>query len=371
MRKITNKSTLILNGKEVELPTFMPVGTRASVKGLTMDQVRATGAKIVLGNTYHLHLDPGEEIIKDAGGISKFSHWGGPMLTDSGGFQVFSLSKINKITDDGVSFKNPKNGDQIFISPEKSIQIQYTLGADIIMAFDDVVSLSEDSRSRTSDALERTHMWLDRCINEHKSLSVDKTVPPKLFGIVQGGLDKKLRMKSLKYVQSTDVEGIAIGGLSVGETREEMHDMLEFLAPHYDKNRPVYLMGVGHPVDVRFAIENGINMMDCVLPTRNARHGTVWISSESDIGEAKTFFSNKKLVDPYKKDIQINLKSARFAKDFTPLEPNCDCYTCTGMYSRAYLRHLLHVGESLGGQLLSIHNLRYLQRICESYQVTV
>ena len=330
---------------EVKTPTFMPVGTKASVKGLTMDQVRSTGAGIVLGNTYHLHLTPGEDIVEKQGGLKEFSRWQGPMLTDSGGFQVFSLANINKITDEGVWFTNPANGDEIFLSPEKSIQIQHKLGADIIMAFDDVVSLSEQGRERTKEAFDRTHDWLERSIAEHKRLKTESGSDfPKLFGIAQGGLDKDLRLESLKFVQSQDVDGVAIGGLSVGESREEMHDMLEFLAPHYDDSRPRYLMGVGHPIDMRFAIEHGIDMFDCVLPTRNGRHGTAWLEG----------------------DEQVSIKAARF-KDSTEVIPG-DSVVSEGGYTLGYLNHLIKSNELLGGTLLSIHNLRYLQAICEEYQ---
>lgn len=346
----------------------MPVGTRASVKGLTVDQVRETGADIVLGNTYHLNLAPGPDIVADSGGLAEFSKWRGPMLTDSGGFQVFSLSKINKITDEGVWFTNPANGDEIFLNPEISMQIQHKLGADIIMAFDDVVSLSKDGRARTLEAMNRTHKWLLRSIAEHKRLSKTNPKSPMLFGIVQGGVDKELRKKSLEFVNSTDVDGVAIGGLSVGEPRPEMHDVLDFLEPMYDQKRARYLMGVGHPVDMRYAIDHGIDMFDCVLPTRNARHGTGWVSASNYVASesGELFQDNKYNSD--EKDIQINFKAERFKTDQSVIEPGCDCWTCKNGYTRSYIRHLIKVGESLGGQLLGIHNLRYLQRICESYK---
>ena len=260
---------------------------------------------------------------------------------------MFSLGKINNITDDGVEFSNPENGDKIWLSPEKSMQIQHKLGADIIMAFDDVVDLKAD-RERTKEAFERTHLWLERSIAEHKRLSKGKKNPPTLFGIVQGGLNKKLRQDSWKKVAGSEVKGIAIGGLSVGESRRDMHNMLNFLSGVYeDDQRPRYLMGVGHPIDMRYAISRGIDMFDCVLPTRNARHGTVWIEN----------------------DTQVSIKRKIYENDQQPLDPGCDCTTCAAGYSRAYLRHLSKVGESLSGTLLSIHNLRYLQRICESYQI--
>lgn len=340
------KGKLILSEEQIKTPLFMPVGTRGPAKALTNEQVRSTGAKIVLGNTYHLHLNPGEQIIAKHGGLANFTKWVGPTLTDSGGFQVFSLTKMRKITEEGVEFVNPLNGDKIMLTPEISIQIQHKIGADIIMAFDDVVSLDPKERYRTEEAVERTHRWLERCVAEHQKLLKNNPKKPLLFGIQQGGLNKKLRKKSLDFVQSQSVDGVAVGGLSVGETRHEMHQMLEYLGPLYDKNRVHYLMGVGHPIDMRFAIEHGIDIFDCVLPTRNARHGTVWVEG----------------------DHQINLKASIYKNDLNILDKSCDCTTCAGGYSRSYLNHMVRVGESTGGTLLSIHNLRFLQRICESYQ---
>jgi queuine tRNA-ribosyltransferase len=326
----------------------MPVGTRGAVKSLLPEQVADTNAQIILGNTYHLHLQPGEDTVKDLGGLHEFTGWKGPILTDSGGFQVFSLGKINKITDDGVTFKDPKTGDTVFLSPEKSMQIQFALGSDIIMAFDDVVGLDDKSRKREEEAFDRTHRWLERSIIEFKRLAkgMSESERPLLFGIAQGGLDKKLRQKSLEMVQVTDVDGIAIGGLSVGETREEMHTMLEFLAPLYDPDRPHYLMGVGDPIDMRFAIEHGIDMFDCVLPTRNARHGTAWVRG----------------------DKKIHLTNAQFAKDTSVIDEGCDCYSCRSGFSKGFLRHQFKVGEPLAGSLVSLHNIRYLERLCEEYR---
>jgi queuine tRNA-ribosyltransferase len=330
----------------INTPFFMPVATRGAVKGLEPAQVAATGAHVLLSNTYHLHLSPGEKVIKKLGGLPNFAGWQGPMLTDSGGFQVFSLSKVRKITEEGVEFKDPGSGDKIFISPEKSMQIQLDLGTDIIMAFDDLTGLDEHSKARTNDAVERTHRWLERCVEEFNRLTKDTKNPPLLFGIVQGGLDKNLRQKSLEFVQSQAVSGVAIGGLSVGEPRKEMHEMLDFLAPLYDPARVRYLMGVGDPIDVRHAIERGIDMMDCVMPTRNARHGTVWISG----------------------DKRLNLKNAEFLADKKPIDKTCDCHTCTTGYTRAYLRQLYKSENPLAGSLASIHNLRYIARIFEEYR---
>lgn len=333
---------------KVFTPTFMPDGTRGAVKSVTPDQVVSTGVQVVLANTYHLHLQPGEDTIQALGGLHEFANRPGPLLTDSGGFQVFSLAKIRKITEEGVTFKDPKSGDTIFLSPEKSMQIQLKLGADMIVVFDDVVSLDDIGRGRTLEAYERTHRWLGRNIAEFKKLTKDMNHDerPLLFGVVQGGLDKDLRKKSLELVQASDVDGIAIGGLSVGESREEMHGMLEFLAPYYDPGRPHFLLGVGDPVDLRYAIEHGIDMLDCVLPTRNARHGTAWITG----------------------DEKVHLTNERFATDIRPIDEACDCATCLGGYSRGFLRHQFKSGEPLAGTLTSIHNIRYLERICEEYR---
>lgn len=329
-------------------PTFMPDGTRGAVKSLNPEQVAGTGVQVVLANTYHLHLQPGEAVVAELGGLHKFANRPGPILTDSGGFQVFSLSKINKITEEGVEFKDPKTGDINFLSPEKSIQIQMKLGADMLVAFDDVVALDAKGRERTLEAFERTHRWLERSIAEFERLTkkIKPSERPLLFGVVQGGLDKDLRRRSLELVQDTSVDGIAIGGLSVGESRAEMHEILEFLAPHYDPKRPHFLLGVGDPIDMRFGIEHGIDMFDCVLPTRNARHGMAWISG----------------------DKKIQLTNAKFISDKKVIDLKCDCYTCKSGYSRGFLRHQFKVGEPLAGSLVSIHNIRYLERLCEEYR---
>jgi queuine tRNA-ribosyltransferase len=333
----------------VNTPFFMPVATRGAVKGLEPQEVAATGAEVLLSNTYHMHIAPGEKQVKKLGGLHGFCRWPGPILTDSGGFQVFSLAHARKINEEGVTFNDPASGQEIILTPEKSMKIQLDLGADIIMAFDDVTGLDPGkAKVREAEAVERTHRWLLRCIAEFEKLT--KGLPtnkkPLLFGIAQGGLNKKLRQKSLEFVQSTEVDGIAIGGLSVGEPLEDMHGMLEFLASLYDVAKIRYLMGVGEPANMRFAIEHGIDMFDCVLPTRNGRHGTVWITG----------------------DKKLNLRNLGHAADKGPIDKYCDCYACQQGYSRAYLRHLFKVNDPLAGKLASIHNLRYLQRICESYR---
>ncbi|MBX4191145.1 tRNA guanosine(34) transglycosylase Tgt [Candidatus Saccharibacteria bacterium] len=333
----------------VKSPFFMPVATRGAVKGLEPQEVAATGATVLLSNTYHLHLSPGEEQVKKLGGLHAFCRWPGPMLTDSDGFQVFSLAHARKITEEGVTFKDPASGKKVVLTPEKSMKIQLDLGADIIMAFDDVTGLDPSkAKVREEEAVERTHRWLLRCIKEFKKLTKDSPTSkrPLLFGIAQGGLNKKLRQKSLEFVQSTEVDGVAIGGLSVGEPLKDMHDMLKFLSPLYDVAKIRYLMGVGEPINMRFAIEHGIDMFDCVLPTRNGRHGNVWISG----------------------DKKLNLKNTSHSTDTEPIDRNCNCYACRQGYSRAYLRHLFKVGDPLAGKLASIHNLKYLQSICEEYQ---
>jgi queuine tRNA-ribosyltransferase len=334
----------------VDTPFFMPVATRGAVKGLEPQEVLATGAKVLLSNTYHLHIAPGEKQVKKLGGLHEFCRWPGPILTDSGGFQVFSLAHARKINEEGVVFKDPASGKEVLLTPEKSMKIQLDLGADIIMAFDDVTGLDpNDQEVREQEAVERTHRWLLRCITEFKRLTKDisKDQKPLLFGIAQGGLNKELRQKSLEFVQSTGVDGVAIGGLSVGEPLKEMHDMLEFLAPLYDVAKIRYLMGVGEPINMRFAVEHGIDMFDCVLPTRNGRHGTVWTSG----------------------DKRLNLRNLGHSTETGPIDKNCDCYTCQQGYSRAYLRHLFKMDDPLAGKLTSIHNLRYLQRICEQYHL--
>ncbi len=333
----------------VTTPTFMPDGTRGVVKSLLAEQVASTGVEVVLANTYHLHMQPGEQVVKELGGIHSFGKWQGPILTDSGGFQVFSLSKLRKITEEGVTFKHPVTGEMRLITPESSIQIQLALGSDMIVAFDHLTGLDEESRKTTLEAFERTHRWLTRCIAEFKRLTKD--VPtvnrPILFGVVQGGLDMDLRKKSLEIIQSSDVGGIAIGGLSVGESKQDMYKILKHLSKLYDQSaRPRFLLGVGDPPDIRYAIENGIDMMDCVLPTRNARHATVWTHN----------------------DEKIHLTNAKYIQDSSPIMTGCDCYTCANGYSRGFLRHQFKVGEPLAGSLASIHNLRYLMRICESYR---
>lgn len=314
---------------KIMTPIFMPVGTNSAVKTLTSDQIKNTGAQIILANSYHLYLRAGTKLIKEFGGIHGWMNWNKPVLTDSGGFQVFSLSHLRKITEDGVEFRDPKDGKKHFISPEKSMEIQQDIGADIIMAFDECAPYPCDYDT-AKNAMERTHRWLDRCFKA-------KTNPKQaLFPIVQGAFYEDLRKESAKVISTYDAEGYAIGGLSVGEPKEIMNHFTEFTAPLLPKNKPRYLMGVGTPEDLLDGITRGIDMFDCVLPTRNARHGSFFT------------WSGKK-----------NIKNKEFYDDNKPLVPDCNCYTCQN-HSRAYIRHLWRCGESTASTLLSIHNIQFL-----------
>lgn len=313
----------------IETPIFMPVGTNSAVKSLTGDQIKSTGAQIILGNSYHLYLRVGDERIRDFGGIHGWMNWDKPVLTDSGGFQVFSLSHLNKITEDGVEFQDPKNGTKHYISPEISMKIQQNIGADIIMAFDQCSPYPCDYETAKA-AMERTHRWLERCFKA-------KTNPKQaLFPIVQGAFFEDLRQESAKVISSFDAVGYAIGGVSVGEPKEVQKHFTEFTAPLLPVEKPRYLMGVGTPEDLLDGIKAGIDMFDCVLPTRNARHGS--------------FFTW---------DGKANIKNKKYEDDKSPLVEGCDCYACQN-HSRAYIRHLWKCQEATASTLLSIHNIRFL-----------
>ena len=314
---------------EIETPVFMPVGTQATVKGLRPEDLKSLNAEIILSNTYHLFLRPGEKIVKAAGGLHKFMNWDRPILTDSGGFQVFSLSDLRHITDEGVEFKSHLNGEKLFISPEKCIQIENDLGADIIMAFDECTKYGATYEEAVK-AKNRTKLWLERCYNAHKNEN------QMLFPIVQGNFFEDLRLSAIEDCIPYAKCGIAIGGLSVGEPKELMYEILEKMEPHLPKNMPRYLMGVGSPDCLLEGYARGIDMMDCVLPTRIARNGTA-------------FTKYGKMV----------VRNAVYKEDFKPIEEDCDCYTCKH-FTRAYIRHLLNAGEMLGAELLSIHNLHFL-----------
>ena len=316
----------------IDTPCFMPVGTRATVKGLSPEEVKATGAQILLSNTYHLYLRPGHELIERAGGLHKFMNWDGAILTDSGGFQVFSLSPLRKVTDEGMSFASFIDGSRHFLSPEKSMEIQRALGSDIVMAFDELTA-PDITHEKAREAMERTLRWLDRCsevrLKEHQTL----------FPIIQGNIFPDLRLESLRRTVPYATCGIAIGGLSVGESAEEMYSILDVLAPELPPEMPHYLMGVGSADYIVEGVARKVDMFDCVLPTRIARNGTAMVDEGF-----------------------LTIRNAPFKEDFTPVDPTCDCYACKN-FSRAYIRHLIKCDEILGGRLLSIHNVRYLERL--------
>jgi queuine tRNA-ribosyltransferase len=389
--------TLQTTHGEIKTPAFVPVATKASVKSLTPEQVLALGAEVILANTYHLYLQPGDELIAEAGGLHKFMNWNGPIMTDSGGFQVFSLgaaygkeiSKVTRITDpslliperfddsdaprlakigqDGVSFKSHLDGSIHYITPEKSIEIQHNLGADIIFAFDECTSPAEDLRYQ-AEALERTHRWAERSLKEHQRLNAlnspleeypkgeveklstpAKATPqegnkPDLFGIVQGGRDENLRKKSAKFIGSLDFDGFGIGG---SFAKEDMSSAVKWVNEILPEEKPRHLLGIGEPEDLFMGIENGVDLFDCVAPTRNARNGTL-----------------------YTKNGKININNEKFRNDFKPIEDDCGCYTCSA-YSRAYLAHLFHGKEMLAATLASIHNLYFIVNLVKNIRQSI
>ncbi len=319
---------------DIPTPIYMPVGTQATVKAMTPRELDEVGAKIILSNTYHLHLRPGEALVKKAGGLHAFMHWDKPILTDSGGFQVFSLAGLRKITEEGVEFRSHLDGGKRFISPEKSMEIQEALGADIAMAFD-VCSPYPCDHAAAKVNMERTHRWAARCKKYHTRED------QALFGIVQGAFYDDLRIESAKALADMDFIGYGIGGLSVGEPKPMMYDLMDKFMPYMPAEKPRYLMGVGTPDCLFEGVLRGVDMFDCVLATRIARNGTV-------------LTKNGRLV----------IRNATYAEDFSPLEDGCDCYACRN-FSRAYIRHLFKAGEITGARLASIHNLRYLLRLME------
>jgi len=325
---------------DIQTPIFMPVGTQATVKSMTVEELKENGAQIILSNTYHLYLRPGEKLVKKAGGLHNFMRWDRPILTDSGGFQVFSLSELRNITEDGVEFKSHLDGSKHFFSPEKVMQIEEDLGADIIMAFDECCPYPS-TYEYTKNSMERTTRWAKRCKEAHK------TTNQALFGIIQGGFYEDLREKSAKYLIELDLPGYAIGGISVGEPKEEFIKMLKYTTPLMPENKPRYLMGVGTPDYLLEAAMAGIDMCDCVLPTRIARNGTAMTSHG-----------------------KVVVRNATYAEDFTPLDSECDCYTCKN-YTKAYIRHLVKCNEILGVRLLSIHNIKFLTNLMERVRIEI
>ena len=324
----------------IETPVYMPVGTQATVKTVSPEELKELSAQIILSNTYHLHLRPGEDLVAEAGGLHRFMNWDRPILTDSGGFQVFSLASLRKISEEGVMFASHLDGSRHFFSPEVSIGIQEKLGSDIMMQFD-VCSAYPCSYEDADKAMRRTVRWLDRCVKAWKRPD------QALFGIVQGAFYKDLRIECAKQMAQYDLPGYGIGGLSVGEPKEIMYDILEALNPVMPQDKPRYLMGVGSPDCLIEGVLRGVDMFDCVLATRVARNGTV-------------FTRNGRLV----------IRNAAYARDFRPLEEGCDCYACRN-YSRAYIRHLLKAEEIFGLRLCSIHNLRYLTKLMEDIRSAI
>lgn len=320
------------NGNTVETPTFMPVGTYGTVKAMTPEEVKTTGAEIILGNTFHLFLRPGTQVIEKHGGLHQFMHWDGPILTDSGGFQVFSLAEMRKITEKGVTFKSPLNGSEIFMGPEESMAIQKSLDSDIVMIFDECTPYPA-THEEAQQSMELSLKWAERSKVAHGDN------PSALFGIIQGGMYSDLREQSLKGLVGIDYDGYAIGGLSVGEPKDEMMSTLEHIAPLIPADKPRYLMGVGKPEDLIDGVQRGVDMFDCVMPTRNARNGHLFTSTGI-----------------------VKIRNAQYREDMNPLDEQCDCYTCKN-YTRAYLSHLDRCGEILGSRLNTIHNLHFYQKL--------
>jgi queuine tRNA-ribosyltransferase len=328
----------------VQTPAFMPVGTQATVKTVSHAELRDLGAEIMLSNTYHLYLRPGHEVVREMGGLHAFMAWDRPVLTDSGGFQVFSLSQTNRIREEGVLFQSHVDGSRHLFTPERVMEVQHALGADIIMAFDECPP-GQSSREVALSAHERTLRWLERCRTSFAELQAEHGGAERqtLLPILQGSIYADLRIEAARRtLEAGDWTGIAIGGLSVGEPKPRMYEMLDVLQPELPRRLPRYLMGVGYPDDLVEAIRRGIDLFDCVAPTRNGRNGTAWVQDDG----------------------QVNAKAARFRTDERPLDPSCDCFTCR-TYTRAYLRHLVAANEQLGMRLLSLHNLRFLVRIGE------
>ena len=324
-----------------QTPVFMPVGTKATVKTLSPHEIDQLGAGIILSNTYHLMLRPGADIVKEAGGLHNFMKYSGSILTDSGGFQVFSLAKLNKIDDDGVTFREHIGGQYIRMTPESSIEIQNKLGADIIMSFDECAPYPCDEKY-IEKSIKRTHNWAKKSLEAHKNIQNQA-----IFGIVQGGMYKKYRKESAEYLASLDFPGYSIGGLSVGEPMELMKEILDSTTDFMPIEKPRYLMGVGSPLELIDGALLGVDMFDCVLPARLARHGVILTEHG-----------------------RLNIKNQRFMRDFTPLEANCNCYTCTN-FTRAYLNHLFRSDEILGLRLNTIHNLNFLLRLMEKLRKAI
>jgi queuine tRNA-ribosyltransferase len=324
-----------------DTPAFMPVGTQGSIKGVLPHEVAATGAQIILANTYHLMLRPGETVVEQLGDLHKFMGWKGPILTDSGGFQVFSLSDINKIQDDGVTFKSHIDGNMVHLTPKRSMEVQNALGADIIMAFDECPK-ADAPREYQLEAVQRTLRWAEQCVESHK-----RPNDQSLFGIVQGGTDRNLREYCLKELLKLDLPGYAVGGLAVGEGFEAMKDVLQYIVPMLPQSKPRYLMGVGFPRDIVAAVAQGVDMFDCVLPTRNGRNAYAFTAAGP-----------------------IRLRNSKYTADSGPIEQGCDCYACRE-FSRGAIRHFFFAAEMLGPVLVSVHNVRFYQRLMQDIRRSI
>ena len=334
------RGRLVFDRGIVQTPAFMPVGTYGTVKAMTPEELKEVGAEIILGNTFHLMLRPGTEVIRAHGDLHDFMHWERPILTDSGGFQVWSLAELRKITEEGVSFQSPVNGDKVFLSPEESIRIQHELGSDIIMVFDECTPYPA-SEAEARESMELSLRWAKRSRAAHGEYA------SALFGIVQGGMYPDLRRESLEGLTAIGFDGYAIGGLSVGETEGERLAVLEALAPHLPWDRPRYLMGVGTPEDLVESVARGVDMFDCVMPTRNARNGHLFTSEGV-----------------------VRIRNSAYLKDTRPLDPACGCYTCRH-YSRAYLKHLEKCGEILAPRLMTLHNLHFYQSVMRTMREAI
>lgn len=336
---------------EIQTPFFMTIGTVGAIKGLTPDEIRELGGQVILANTYHLHLRPSEEVVAKAGGLHKFMNWDGMILTDSGGYQVFSLARIRKLTDEGVEFQSHIDGKKVFLTPEKAIEIQQKLGSDVMMCLDECAPYPAE-RKYVEKSLELTTKWAKRCKESgirNKESADSRLLNPDslLFGIVQGGVYPDLRERSAKELTEIGFDGYALGGLSVGEPNELMYEIIEKTVPFLPEDKPRYLMGVGTPRDILEAVERGIDMFDCVLPTRNARHG--WLFTSRGI---------------------VRIKNERYKEDFTPLDPDCRCYTCQH-YTKAYLRHLYAAGEVLSLRLNTLHNVAFYQTLMRNIRQAI
>jgi queuine tRNA-ribosyltransferase len=331
----------------VRTPAFMPVGTYGSVKSVTPEEVAGSGAQIILGNTFHLMLRPGTDIVRRHGGLHEFMHWTGPILTDSGGFQVFSLAELRKLTEDGVRFRSPVNGDEVYLTPEKSMEVQHDLNADVTMIFDECTPYPA-TEAEARESMELSLRWAARSRKRFDELKNDEPDRGEaLFGIVQGGIYDQLRRHSLAGLADIGFDGYAVGGLAVGEPEDERNAVLDALLPAMPRDAPRYLMGVGTPVDIAEAVSRGIDMFDCVMPTRHARTGHLFTSAGV-----------------------VKIRNTQYRDDTGPLDAECDCYTCRN-YSRSYLRHLEKCGEILGSRLNTIHNLHYYQKLMRDLRAAI